>query len=337
MQPQKEMHVGICSQTIDPASSSAPRLFSKTVPFTLTHRNRLFVLLFLATSAWFWQPLVELVSLTQREEHYSHMLLIPWVSLYVFYLDRTAILESKDWNPWLGSLLLGAGALSYAVNKPVAWGPDHLSLTMLAFVVMCWGIFLFCFGIRCFRRVSFGLLFLLFLVPLPSLVLQAIIGFLQRSSAEATSLLFSILGIPVIREGFVFQLSNFTVHIAEECSGIRSTLSLVLTTLVAGHLFLHSRWGRMSVVALVIPLSILKNGFRIVGLTLLANYVDPTYITNSLLHRAGGIPLFLLSLVVLFSLVWLLRRLEIRLGSGAAIEDARMGKLEAVQPRNQQA
>ncbi|MGC4097241.1 MAG: exosortase/archaeosortase family protein [Nitrospira sp.] len=312
MHPQKEIHAGVCGQTIDPASSSAPRLFSKTVPFTLTHRNRLFVLLLVTTSAWFWQPLVELVSLTQREEHYSHMLLIPWVSLYVFYLDRTAILESKEWSPWLGSLLLGAGALSYGVNKPMAWGADHLSLTMLAFVVMCWGIFLFCFGKRCFRRMSFGLLFLLFLVPLPSVVLQSIIGFLQRSSAEATSLLFSILGIPVFRQGFLFSLSNFTIHVAEQCSGIRSALSLVLTSVLAGHFFLRSSWGKTSIVAIVIPLAIIKNAFRIVGLALLANYVDPTYITDSLLHRAGGIPLFLLSLIVLFSFVWLVRRLENR-------------------------
>jgi exosortase/archaeosortase family protein len=67
-------------------------------------------------------------------------------------------------------------------------------------------------------------------------------------------------------------------------------------------------------VAIVIPLAIIKNAFRIVGLTLLANYVDPTFLTNSLLHRSGGIPLFILALVVLFSLVWLLRMFEKRLG-----------------------
>ena len=59
---------------------------------------------------------------------------------------------------------------------------------------------------------------------------------------------------------------------------------------------------------------IVKNAFRIVGLSLLANYVDPTFITDSVWHRSGGIPLFLLSLVVLFSLVWLLRRSERKFG-----------------------
>jgi exosortase len=302
----------------------------KTLPFSTRQRSILALLLFLATCAWFWQPFVELLSLTQQQEHYSHMLLIPWVSLYVFYLDRTAILTSREWSPWLGWLLLGAGALSYAGTDPIAWGPDHLSVTMLAFVVMCWGMFLFCFGISRFRQVSFGLLFLLFLVPLPSIVLEGIIGFLQRTSAEATALLFSITGIPVFREGFVFSLSNFTIHVAEECSGIRSTLSLVLTSLVAGHFFLRSQWGRMGIVALVIPLAIIKNAFRIVGLTLLANYVDPTYITNSALHRTGGIPLFLISLVLLFFLVWLVRRLEKKFGYESAGDGVGMGKPAAL-------
>jgi exosortase len=151
------------------------------------------------------------------------------------------------------------------------------------------------------------------MVPLPSFFLDAIIGFLQRSSAEATDVLFSLLGVPVFRQGFVFSLSNFTIHVAEECSGIRSALSLFITSLVAGYFFLRSAWMKGGLVAVVVPLAIVKNVFRIVGLSLLANYVDPTFITDSALHRSGGIPLFLVSLVVLFSLAWLLRRVENRL------------------------
>ncbi|ULA58163.1 MAG: Exosortase [Nitrospira sp.] len=334
MQHQKEIQVGVCCGTIEPASSSVPRIFSKTLPFTPTHRNVLFALLVLTTCVAFWHPLVQLISLTQQQEHYSHMVLIPGVSLYVLYRDRKTLSSSTEWSPWLGLLLMGAGGACYWVTDAGTGDPDHLSTAMLAFVVMCWGIFLFCFGlVRCLR-VSFGLLFLLFLVPLPSHLLDAIIRFLQRSSAEVTAFLFSILGIPVIREGFLFKLSNFTIHIAEACSGIRSTLALVLTSLVAGHFLLHSLWGKISIVALIIPFAIIKNAFRIVGLTLVANYVDPIYITNSALHRNGGIPLFLISLVVLFSLVWLLRRLEIKVGSHFAIDGARIAQAEKLAAGN---
>ena len=287
---------------------------SQPLPFSLRIRNGLSLLLLLASVAWFWQPLVTLFSLTQQQEQYSHIVLIPCVSLYILYLDQKAIFASREWSPWLGSLVIGMGAWCYWSADAAIFAPDQLSMTILALVVMCSGIVVSCFGIKLFRKVSFGLLFLLFMVPLPSFLLEAIVGFLQRSSAEATDLLFSALGVPIFRQGFVFSLSNFSIHVAEECSGIRSALSLFITSLVAGHFFLRATWAKMGLVALVVPLAIVKNAFRIVGLSLLANYVDPTFITDSVWHRSGGIPLFLLSLVVLFSLVWLLRRSERKLG-----------------------
>ena len=306
-------HVGLADKTANSLKERLIQAFSRPLPFSVKTRNGVSLLLLLAAVAWFWPPLAALSSLTQEQEHYSHIVLIPWLSLYAFYLDRKMILASTDWSPWFGSILIGLGASGYWVADPVAYGADHLSMMMLALVVCCWGIFLFCYGIRSIRICSFGLLFLLFMVPLPTGVLNAIIVFLQRSSAEVTDVVFSLLGVPVFRQGFVFSLSNFTIHVAEECSGIRSALSLFITSLVAGHLFLRSAWGKMGLVSIVVPLAIIKNAFRIVGLALLANYVDPTFITNSVLHRSGGIPLFILSLVILFSFVWLLRRFEKRL------------------------
>jgi exosortase len=169
-----------------------------------------------------------------------------------------------------------------------------------------------CYGISAARVFSFGLLFLLCLVPLPAAMLNAVVVFLQRSSAEVADVIFTALGIPFYRESFIFSLPNLTIHIAEECSGIRSTLSLLVTSLVAGHFFLRTFWGKCALVTVVVPLAIVKNAFRIVGLSLLANYVDPSFITDSALHRYGGIPLFVVSVAILLCLAWLLRSLEER-------------------------
>ena len=183
---------------------------------------------------------------------------------------------------------------------------------ILSFVMVCWGGFLLCYGIHALRAAFFGLSLMAFMVPFPSFVLDAIVGFLQRSSAEATEVMFSALAVPVFREGFVFSLSDFTIYVAEECSGIRSALALFITSLAAGHLFLRSTWGKLGLMSIVVPLAIVKNAMRIVGLALLANYVDPSFITDSVVHRNGGIPIFALALAVLFSVVWLLRKVEQR-------------------------
>ncbi len=283
-------------------------------PFSEPQRNGLFLVLLATAVVGFWNPLNDLYALTQQQDHYSHMVLIPWLSLYAFYIDRAAILSSRQWSPWLGVCVMAAGAVAAWQAEAAASGPDVLSAQMLGFVVMCWGMFLLCYGLSAARVFSFGLLFLLCVVPLPAAMLNAVIVFLQRSSADVTDVVFTALGVPYYRDGFIFGLPNLTIHIAEECSGIRSTLSLVITSLVAGHFFLRSLWGKAGLVAVVIPLAIVKNAFRIVGLSLLANYVDPSFITDSALHRYGGIPLFVVSLGILLSLAWLVRSVEKRKG-----------------------
>jgi exosortase len=283
----------------------------------LRHHNVCFLLVTCAVLILYWKPVASIVALSLQEgqEHYSHISLIPFVCGYLLYAKRKVILARVQWNPWVGLPLVGIGiTLFLFAQVGRGEGVNEVSLTMLSMVIAFWGTFLFCYGTRALRAAWFELGFLVFIVPLPSFLLDAIVGFLQRSSAEATDALFSVLGIPVFRDGFVFSLSNFAIHVAEECSGIRSALSLFITGLVAGQLFLRSAWGRMGLVSIVVPLAIVKNAVRIVGLALLANYIDPRFVTDSALHRNGGVPLFLASLAMLFSFVWLVRRLEKHFG-----------------------
>jgi exosortase len=287
-------------------------LLSQTLPWRPGQRNVLVLLSFLGVCAWFFEPLMKLFALASENEQFSHVFLIPALVFYLLFLNRTTILTCPSWSPTLGTLVMAAGSGCYWLADGQDGTQDSLTAAVSAFVVTCWGLFLLSYGARCFQENLFGLAMLLFLVPLPTILLDPAIRVLQRGSAEATDVLFSALGVPVFREGFVFSLSDFTIYVAEECSGIRSALALFITSLMAGHLFLRTTWGRLGVVSIVVPLAIVKNAVRIVGLALLANYVDPTFITDSALHRNGGIPLFVLSLAVLFSAVWLVRKLERR-------------------------
>jgi exosortase len=281
-------------------------------------RHAWFLLLVVATVAWFWRPLATVVSLSLQYgsyEHYSHIVLIPLISLYLLYLNRRAICARVEYQPWPGVFLITIGVASSWLTSALA--PDqlaYLSPAMLSLVTACWGAFLLSYGFQAFKKASFGLLLLFFMVPIPPILLQAIIGFLQRASTEMTDLLFGLSDVPVFRQGFVFVLPGITIEVTEACSGIRSGLALLITSLVAGHLFLGSTWSKAALVLVVVPLTIFKNAVRIVVLSLLASYVNPSFITDSVLHRNGGIPLFFVSLAVLAAIVWLLRRSEARLG-----------------------
>lgn len=307
-----ERGAGVGQQATSSMVPSDTRLLSDVLRWHPGQRNVVALLVFISVCTWFWAPLVKLFALASGNELFSHLLLVPVLTFHLLFSNRAAILTSRKWSPFNGLLVMASGAICYWFAEGQDEAHDRLAVAILAFVGMCWGLFVFSFGGEAFRKNLFALMMLVFMVPLPTVVLDALIGFLQRSSAEVTALLFFVFGVPVLREGFVFSLSNFAIYVAEECSGLRSFFSLVITSLVAGHWFLTSGWAKTALVVAVVPLAIIKNAFRIVGLGLLANYVDPTFITDSALHRSGGIPLFLLSLGVLFGFVLILRQYERR-------------------------
>ena len=61
--------------------------------------------------------------------------------------------------------------------------------------------------------------------------------------------------------------------------------------------------------SVMVPVAIIDNAFRIVGLSLLANYVDKSFITDGRLHDLGGYVLFVLSITILIVLLSLLRQI----------------------------
>jgi exosortase/archaeosortase family protein len=76
-------------------------------------------------------------------------------------------------------------------------------------------------------------------------------------------------------------------------------------------MFLGTTWRRIVLVISSFPIAVVKNAFRIVTLSLLASYVDKVFITNHWLHRSGGLPFFVIGMVLFFlPLLWWLRASE---------------------------
>jgi exosortase len=128
-----------------------------------------------------------------------------------------------------------------------------------------------------------------------------------------TFAIFKALGIPVFREGFVLTVPGVAIEVASECSGIRSSMALLITCLLAAYLYLRTSWKILFFALLVIPFSIIKNGIRIATLTLLSLYVDPSFLRGNL-HRDGGFVFFLLALAIMFPILRLLEKSEKREG-----------------------
>jgi exosortase len=240
----------------------------------------------------------------------SHVILIPFISTALIFRDRKRIFSGAQY-----SFILGASVsilASVMLIFPWITGALQLSLQIAAFVLLLLGVFLFFFGVKDFRNALFPLLFLFLMIPFPEELLQPIVAILQKGSAEMSAILFKVTGTSYFREGTFFALPSVNINIAPQCSGIRSSLALFITCLLAGHLMLETGWRKVLFVLVCIPVAMFKNAVRIVGLTLLAIYVSPGWLTNSRLHSEGGALFFMLGLAVMAPLLLLLRKSEVK-------------------------
>ena len=185
-----------------------------------------------------------------------------------------------------------------------------MTVVTFSFVCLVWAAGFAFLGRRWMASAAFPMLFLIFLVPLPDRIVDMMEMGLRLASAEAANMFFAISGTPALKSGTIFQLPGLTIEVAQECSGIRSTWVLFITSLVAAQLFLAKPMSRFALVASVLPLGLLRNGFRILVIGLLCIHVDPSMI-HSFIHRKGGPIFFALSLGPLLLILWFLRRREL--------------------------
>jgi exosortase len=259
-------------------------------------------------------PLETLVRLAFHDDRYTSTLAIPFISFALVWLRRGIIFADARDSPGSGLAIVLAGLILLAISAFWSHLPTAyiLSSRILALLIVWGGAFFFCYGVQAARAAMFPFVFLLLTIPLPAGVLDHIVVALQRGSAEVTYHLFKLAGVPVFREGmFKFSLPGVTIEVAEQCSGIRSSLSMFIGSLVAGYLILRSSWSRASFALLTIPIVIFKNAVRIVTLAWLGIYVDPGFLHGQL-HRYSGLPFSLLALALLAPVLLLLVRTERR-------------------------
>ena len=259
--------------------------------------------------------LLEWIRAASRSARYSHIFLVPFISAYLIWIRRDMLPRQFRTSPWGAVFALFLGVLCVVlhwVNGAGAWpvrASDRLALLLFSFYAFLVAGGFLLLGSRLMKAAAFPMFFLLFILPMPTVMENLLEVFFQHTSATAASWLFSLTGTTFFREGLAFQLPGMTIEVAQECSGINSSYVLFITSLIAGHLFLRSGRSRLLLATIVIPLAIARNAFRIVTISLLCVHVDPAMI-HSWIHRKGGPVFFALSLVPFFLLLVWLRRWE---------------------------
>lgn len=273
-------------------------------------RRIIFIITVLVAAVMVYGPLSDLFASRFMRDYHSLIPFIPLISIYLIYLKRKKIGDSMQYSVGPGAAIILLGLALYGMGLGLGGNlnsNDYATVVVSAALVLLWGAFLLAYGAKVFAALLFPLLFLIFMIPVPAFIMERIIAFLQIGSTESANFLFWASQTPYYREGFLFYLPGMSVEVAPECSGIRSGLALFITAWLAGYLFLDSGWRRIVLVLCVFPITMFKNGIRIASLTLLGTYVDPRVLQSSL-HREGGIPFFILALLLMAPILYWLRK-----------------------------
>jgi exosortase len=178
-------------------------------------------------------------------------------------------------------------------------------------VVVLSGLVWLILGSAFLRELLFPLAFLVFMIPLPAIVMNAIAFPLQLFAAQSATFCMQVAGVPVLREGNTIVLANTTLEVVEACSGIRSLQALLALGAVYGYFTQRTVWKRWALLLLSVPIAIAANAIRVAGTGFLAHFIGPEA-AQGFYHSFAGWIVFAVAFVLLLGAGTLLSRLPDR-------------------------
>jgi exosortase len=259
---------------------------------TLPNRRTVAVLIALVSAIGFLYAgvLSSLVRQWSSDDNNSHGFLVAPLALYFAWERREALALAPVRPGALGALLILGSLGMWAAGLLGA----ELFLTRVSLIGVLAGAIWFIWGSAQLRILAFPILFLLLMIPLPSIIFNQIAFPLQLVASQAGEAVISAAGIPVLREGNVLVLPARTLEVAEACSGIRSLVSLLMLAIVLGYFTEQRRGARLLIVLASVPIAILANAARVAGTGLAAQWVSPAA-ADGFFHTFSGWMVFVVA------------------------------------------
>jgi exosortase len=241
------------------------------------------------------------------DENYSHGFFVPIAFFWMLWRQRHELESTKVSPRWWGILIVFMALLQLAAGT---MGAENFVAHSSLLTLLC-GITLFLFGIEMLRLVAFPIAWLLFMIPLPSIIFYSITFPLQLLASKLAVGILDLLRVPNVCEGNVIYLANFTAGVVEACSGIRSLVSMLAFAVLMGYLLNMSVRSRWILAITAVPIALGMNAARIAGTGLAGNYLGERW-AEGFFHTFSGWVLFLGSLALMLGVVRLLRDFDER-------------------------
>lgn len=250
------------------------------------------LIVYFPTLVWMWDRW------WVRDSYYSHGILIPFVTLFLIYQikDELAKIRFKE-SPW-GMRLIITGILLHLLASHPNVRVFFVSGFSMIFTLS--GIILYLYGEELFKKIAFPLAFLVFMIPLPLVVINKLSLQLKMFAAEMATVVLNNMRIPAIRDGSIIRMRHANVIVDDVCSGLRSLISLTALGSIFAYWLKDAMWKKILLFLSTIPIAIVTNMCRVVLLASISEIWGTEY-ADGLVHDMTGFMVFALAFIMLYA------------------------------------
>jgi exosortase B len=227
------------------------------------------------------------------------------LSCWLIWRARAEVfaVEGANPRPLLGGLILLLALLFYVLGR----SQDFPFFEVGALVFVLAGLLLVMRGARQLKAIWFALFFMLFMIPLPGIVVDMLTQPMKLAVSYVAEQVLFWAGYPIARTGVILQIGSYQLLVADACAGLHTLFTLEALGLLYLNVVRHSSALRnIGLAILIVPISFTANVIRVMALTLITYYFGYEA-GQGFLHGFAGIVLFLSALMLIISADSLLR------------------------------
>ncbi len=274
---------------------------------THTRMHLIFLLISVLFVMIYFTTFSQLITLWSMNEDYGHGFLVIPIVLYLLWKKAEDLSgETHEPEHWGGALVV-IWAFLYCIGS-VGQISTITYASMIVFPIASVATLI---DTRTAMAILAPCGFMIFMFPVPSEVYTRVTNPLLILSTSFSFHVLDLLRIPVLRDGNLLTLPNYTMEVVQACSGIRSLMSIMALAFIMAYLMLKSNVLRIAFFLMSIPVAIIGNILRISITALLAYFISPET-AEGFSHTMAGIVVFLFACLLLFFcmelFLWLSRK-----------------------------
>lgn len=192
--------------------------------------------------------------------YYSHGILVPFLALYMVWMRREEIRQAVG-SPALSGIVLVAASLGLRVLGHLT---QSSTISSLSFLSLVYGILASLGGWSPVRLLWFPILFLGFMMPLPSTLFDEVSQPAQEWSTIIANVILKTIGYETHRVGNVIYIpGGFDLDVGVPCSGFKMLVSMAAFAFFFAYYIRVELWRQVLLVLCALPLALAINGLRI--------------------------------------------------------------------------